>query len=188
MKASVYLMITGLLVFICIVARIVTKPYNGKKELIGSCAQILFGGYFLAFYFAIFFPWLNTFEYHQDGSLEQTRWCFRKRGKIMDSTRAIPKLLRNQSGRTLELIWIGYGAQTTRRDKLAPGEEVYFDLEVTAIQTGSTFPKTLSSGSEPAYLILVTEEGSVPADSIARWQATKRKWTEAWEIPVDNGY
>lgn len=181
-------MIMTLIVFICIVARIVTNTDSGKKELIAHCAEILFGGAFLAFYIAMFFPWLNTFEYHQDGSFEQTRWCFRKGGKIMDSTLAIPKLLRNQSDRTLELIWIGYGAQTNRRDKLAPGDEVYFDLEVTAIQTGSTFPKTLSSGSNPAYLILVVEEGSVPADSIACWQAAERKWTEAWEIPVDNGY
>ena len=127
-------------------------------------------------------PWLTVYEIQGEGDVKMSRWWLFENSTRIHDARALPNLVRNSSGRTLELVWIGYGGQSTRRDTLAPGRETRYGYEVSKIVTSASFPESLTSASEPAFVILAVEEGSVPADTLTRWQLQVRLREEPLEL------
>lgn len=183
----IIVMVIAAIVAVVLICNFFTTPRwernsNGIGESIYySVTSVLCG--LLVFSLSVYcIPWLRVSEYQGDGAVKVSRWWLFENSTRIHDARALPNLVRNSSGRTLELVWIGYGGQSTRRDKLAPGAELRYGREVEEVVTSASFPESLTSASEPAFIILAVEEGSVPADTLTRWQLQVRRREEPLEL------
>ena len=159
------------------------KLYNHFKwnEPWGEVFVVLYYGEFGAFMvFCLMLtvlPWRASYSYNSGGELRYMNWCFYEEKEKIQEARTYPIILRNDSDRALELVWIGYGEVTSRRDTLLPGETIRYGRRVKRVQPISRELNYIENSlSSPAYVILAMEEGTVPADSLDRLQRKERTW------------
>lgn len=188
---SIKFLFIALMIIIAIPAAV--KLYNHFKWNVPMdevFAVLIYVGYFAITVFCcllILLPWRTTYYYKPDGKLEKMRWCYYEGKEKIQEARSYPFIVRNNSDKVLELVWVGYGEVTTRRDTLAPGETIRYGSRVQRVQHISRkLYKQECSDSSPAYVVLALESGTLPADSLDRLQRQERPWEHSIEYEFIN--